>query len=346
MPLFTSNSSSRAPGGPYIKIWLTALILVTVMISVSEMFLRSQGHLPTVTDDKFLWSYYRSKVSPRGDKKSIVLLGSSRIQLGVVPEVLNERFPEYQTLHLAVDGTPGYATFQDLANDPSFDGVIILSAIPGAFFPNSQSAQQPWVDYYHEQWGSLNRFEKLVNLRTRIFLQSRLVTFTSRLNLRELLINVFNVFPNYVYMQDDRYRPAYYFERMTPEQLAEHRQWRVDRVTSRDDPSTPEKELEFEEILITQVAPLVEKLRSHGGNIVILRMPTCDEHWEVDQSRTPKAIYWDQIENLTGAYAIHFKEVDTLANFDCPDTSHLDARDAVLFTDRLADELLSRNIIR
>jgi hypothetical protein len=68
-------------------------------------------------------------------------------------------------------------------------------------------------------------------------------------------------------------------------------------------------------------------------------MPTCGKHWEFDQNRYPKDKYWDKIQPITGASVIHFLDVPSLSNFDCPDTSHLDARDAPVFTQRLADEI-------
>jgi hypothetical protein len=319
-------------------------MLTIVLVAAAELFWRSQGHLPTVTDDKVLWANNRSQVYGRGDSNAIVVLGASRAQVGIVPEVLEEQFPEHRVLHLAVDGQPGYATFKDLAEDPNFDGLIIFSSLAHTFLPENQTDQQPWVDYYHDQWSKLSRIEKYINMKVRVFLQSHLVIFTSRLNLREQLANQFNIVPNYVYMQANRYRPAFYFDRMTPEIREENRLWRLEGVASRDNSSTPEKKLEFEQILNTQVASLVAQLRSHGGDVVFLRMPTCDEHWEFDEARAPKDQYWDQIEKLTGADTIHFEDVEGLSNFECPDSSHLDARDAPIFTERLARELKNRNL--
>lgn len=347
MPSSISNSSSRAPNSPYLKIWITAVLLLTLMVLVAEFFWRNQGHLPSISDDQFLWTYNRSQVYSQDENRVITLLGGSRIQLGIVPEKLDVNFPEYQTIHLAIDGTSGYAVFEDLAKDQDFDGLIIMSATVAHFFPSSQDDQQPWVEYYHEQWSSFSWIEKYINMKVRVFLQNHLVIFSSHLNLRRQLMNSFDSSPNYVLMRENRYRAAYYYDRMSPEQLAEHRAQRIDRIGQvPDNQLNPEQEQVFEQIMVGQVSSLVEEMRSHGGDVIFLRMPTCDEHWELDEIRFPKEQYWDRIEELTGANTIHFKDVESLSNFDCPDTSHLDANDALVFTERLANELEKMNFIQ
>ena len=79
--------------------------------------------------------------------------------------------------------------------------------------------------------------------------------------------------------------------------------------------------------------------------MVFVRFPTTDEHWEIDEKVFPKRVYWDQVERLTGGKTIHFRDVPSLANFDCPDTSHLDYRDAPKFTAALLDELIKRDVL-
>ncbi|MCC6456215.1 MAG: hypothetical protein IT328_14775 [Caldilineaceae bacterium] len=342
---FDSNFEGHVPRLPYLKMWSLVAVLVCTMLGGAEIYWRSVGHTPSVTDDMLLWSYYRSQVYTQNGIRRIVLLGSSRIQLGVVPEVLEQQFPSFRVIQLPVDGSPGYAAFKDLAEDPDFDGIIIYDTTEGGFFPESQKAQEPWVNFYRKTWDSSARYEKILNLRARLFLQSRIVLFNSLLNLKQQVLNRFSIHPSYVSMLPNRYRPAYYYDKMTPEQLAFHRKQRVERTLGNDEPSTPEHEAEFAQILRSDVAPLVEKLHSKGGDVIFLRMPTTGEQWQIDESRHPKAKYWDKMHALVGAETIHFKDVESLAHFDCPDTSHLDATEAPEFTARLAVELANRNAI-
>ena len=79
--------------------------------------------------------------------------------------------------------------------------------------------------------------------------------------------------------------------------------------------------------------------------MVFIRFPTTDEHWDVDEQVFPKHVYWDQLGRLTGAETIHFRDVPSLAHFDCPDTLHLDYRDAPEFTGALLDELVTQGVL-
>ena len=71
----------------------------------------------------------------------------------------------------------------------------------------------------------------------------------------------------------------------------------------------------------------------------------CNEY-ELDERRYPKSKYLDQFAKMTNAVTIHFKDVPELSNFDCPDASHLDFRDAPRFTISLGNELRRLGVIR
>jgi hypothetical protein len=91
---------------------------------------------------------------------------------------------------------------------------------------------------------------------------------------------------------------------------------------------------------VKEVGQLVQLLRARGSEVVFVRFPTEAEHWEVDESQFPKSLYWDRIARLTGAMTLHFRDVEGLSLFRCPDTSHLDQRDTPEFTNILLDELV------
>lgn len=71
----------------------------------------------------------------------------------------------------------------------------------------------------------------------------------------------------------------------------------------------------------------------------------CNEY-ELDEKHYPKSKYLNQFANMTNAVTIHFKDVPELSNFDCPDASDLDFRDAPRFTISLGTELWSLGVIR
>ena len=133
-------------------------------------------------------------------------------------------------------------------------------------------------------------------------------------------------------MQENRYKTADYYE-MPPENLAAHREARVSGHAK--NPSV--NHAEFLRILDSRFPEMNEKLLAKNGKMIFVRMPTSDEHWLIDEKLSPRNKFWDEIGKRTDIPTIHFKDYPELDEFDCPDTSHLDASDAPEFTKRLAE---------
>ena len=65
--------------------------------------------------------------------------------------------------------------------------------------------------------------------------------------------------------------------------------------------------------------------------MVFARLPTSGKlHDELERCK-PKREFWNKFAAATSAETIHFQDVPTLADFECPDWSHLDVRDAPRF---------------
>lgn len=90
---------------------------------------------------------------------------------------------------------------------------------------------------------------------------------------------------------------------------------------------------------------LARKIQARGGRVVFLRLPTRDELWQSQETRNPKRLYWDRLAEKASATMIHFRDVDSLKDFPCPDMSHLDYQDACRFTKALVQELRKRGVI-
>jgi hypothetical protein len=81
---------------------------------------------------------------------------------------------------------------------------------------------------------------------------------------------------------------------------------------------------------------MAEQIRARGGEVVLIRMPTSGDLWTLHELQYPRAEYWDRLVAVTGLPAIHFADYPGLSGFECPDFSHLDARDSPRFTQALA----------
>jgi hypothetical protein len=89
------------------------------------------------------------------------------------------------------------------------------------------------------------------------------------------------------------------------------------------------------EDILARTAAAVERIRERGGRVVFVRYPSTGQVREIERNTAPREGFWERILAETGAPGIHFEDHESLRDFDCPEWSHLTARDAVRFTTAL-----------
>lgn len=72
---------------------------------------------------------------------------------------------------------------------------------------------------------------------------------------------------------------------------------------------------------------------------MFVRMPTSQEHWEIESQYMPIDTYWNSFIKSVNAPSLHFAQHPTLTTFDPPNMSHIDAREKATFTANLLDQL-------
>lgn len=337
MPSSTSSFERAIPAGAWGKTWLLALVLFAVAIGLAEHAFRAHGHLPNIVDNEALWAYHRGRVYS-GGKKTLVLLGSSRIQLGVDVAAISSRLPDYEVVQLAIDGKTPIAAFRDLALDEKFLGTIIIDMPEHGMERAHWPEQEPWVRYFHDERNLTGSFER----RASWYVQSKFVVVDPYVGFNNVLETwlAHNQLPkpNYLTTHLDRSRTADY----SMIDIVSHRAQRVSRLRAAylRPPPSPEAWMADAK----QVAEFAARLGARGGQSVFLRMPTTGEHWQLDSQRYPREKYWDAFAAMIPA-AVHFKDEPTLDQFNPPDTSHLDKREATLFSHCLVDVLIKRALV-
>jgi hypothetical protein len=93
------------------------------------------------------------------------------------------------------------------------------------------------------------------------------------------------------------------------------------------------------EARFAQTAAAVKKIQARGGKVVFIRFPVTGPLKEVENTATPRAGPWTRILAESGAPGIHFEDHPELAEFDCPEWSHLSGPDSIEFTKRLVPHL-------
>ena len=313
------------------RTWLAALLAAAVALGALERFWRVRGYQPTVRDRPELWALWRDRAN--NDPRALVLIGSSRFQTGVDPELLGRELPGRHVSLLAISGASPLPVLAELAQDESFRGSVVCEVHPATMFRSNEPARQAAQAFLnsrrHGSWVGG------VEARLRSAAQDRLVLMRGELTptalLREWMASRRLPPRPCTRSRPDRFMMADYSAIDRPK--AEER-W-IEGIRS-----GPEgyDAAQLEQAIAT-VNDAVERIRARGGSVLFFRMNSSGALYAAEEERLPRARYWDLFARRVKAPALHFKDVPALARIECPEGSHLDFRDAGAFARGFAAEL-------
>jgi hypothetical protein len=322
--------------------WVWTVIMTVVVLYAWEGFLRSHGHKPNVVDDPALWSFQRDRLAQEiqtDPNKIIVCLGDCRMELGFVPELLRNRFPEYRVFQLSLEATSPMAVLRDLAETTSFSGVVLCGMTAREFSDDMWDSMQPYVDYYHQQY----TWNTAINRRFSGVVQQQLAFVNPLLRLDEVLVHWYRherlPDPYYIETHFDRSRFADYAH----VDLDKHQAWTMKRILhyTSNDPPSPEEWLQS----ARRAEDYVTAIGQRGGRVAFIRFPTSGRHYKREQLALPREDFWDAFAAETAATSVYFEDYPALSGFTCPDLSHLDRRDAPVFTLALVQILEQEGVL-
>ncbi|MEO7423998.1 MAG: hypothetical protein ABI036_02360 [Fibrobacteria bacterium] len=365
MPSFTSNS--EAPDGTPSGIdgrWVTRdipeqpwyLLLAVVLCAVAmgtagwEVYARSLGYGPSLDDTPNLWAPQRARaVGARRDQ--VVFVGDSRTLFDMDLAVFRNEIGGPEPIQLATVGSNPLIILEDLAKDTSFAGTAMVGLVPGlAAAAAGPPVANPtrFVTHYHH-WTMANRME----LPLVIWLNERLAFLNEDLTLARLIEtklplperpSVFSPrLPPYMYTLD-RNRQARMTEAVATNGALQHQiqqGWLpLFRGPPRPAVFTPEQWGKMLsdgwESNLRRFKQSVASIQARGGRVIFSRPPSSGELYALERKNTPNAAFWDRVLAETGAPGINFEDHAELQGFDCPEWSHLNARDATEYTKRFA----------
>jgi hypothetical protein len=89
------------------------------------------------------------------------------------------------------------------------------------------------------------------------------------------------------------------------------------------------------ENILKEMKDSVDKIRGRGGKVVFVRMPCSGTYLESETAAYPREEYWEQLLKYTNTPGIHYADYPAIANFVCPEWSHLQPKDVLTFTNEL-----------
>ncbi len=330
-------AAHRPPEWSGPKVWLLVLLVVCVVLGAMEWFWRQHDITPGVRNTPENWALEVNRwLEHEEDNQAIVLLGSSRIQCGVDPDLLSSSLHDVSVYNLSIGGTRSLDALEFLAEQPAFKGVVVVE-----IWPLVQLGQQDQTPYLEKWKLFVNGFEQPTasqHLEARFdrALESRMRLLHGELNLNQVATRVLRT-RKVLYPLESMLENRY-----TPLDFKRHDPVRVLRTEQKHKAQFGEMERLDEESLravLDRFEQASNKLRARGTRVVffhpVVSGKTREREDEIFDTTQP---WFGRLEQMSDE-VVMYAEFDELNTLTCPDEIHLDRSQVSLQTNILAQEL-------
>jgi len=313
-------------------------VLVVALMVGWESYWRIQGFTPSVNNDENLWALARGRVA--GQPNGVLLIGSSRVQVGIDPDSFTRATGWPRPIQLAIAMGSSIPILRDLARDPEVSQRIVCGIHPQIFFDPTRQLDGTSARY-------IRRYDAFTPADV---VEARLRTVTQR----SLVASRPPLFPNRILAslrQGQHPQPAHTtfdierFGRSDVRMMTNVAlQLKLGAAIWRNWRGRPGTADEVER-MTRLTARYTREIRERGGDVVFVRMPTNGSTLAREKALFPRTEYWDRFAASVDAVAIHFEDHPELQGFEQPDGSHLDQRGSAEFSAALG-KILVREVAR
>lgn len=322
MPSFISSFRTLPHGWRSLAI---AVGFALCALAGIEMFWRARGFHPTLTNTSWLWCETRGRVASNG----VVILGSSRLQTGLDPVVLSDTLGGRPVSQLAIVGANPIPALLDLANDASFNGVVLFEYMPRRLFTPDFGSTERTAAFV----ASCRDPSVIAPIEAKLEreLEQRLVILNDDLQF-VALASFFAHHKRLPRHESERLRPDRFTEMLFPED--EHTPHAPDVW---DAPFTGTA---FEEHL-HELHDAIAKIKARGGKVVLYRSPISHDILADEEARFPANVWLERTARALDVPAIDYATLPGLPPVDTPDGEHPRARDVPALTRVVGQALAS-----
>jgi hypothetical protein len=312
---------------------MVILLLTATVSAAAEIFARTRGFKPSLVDNADLWCGVRAQVSPV-DREQILLVGASRLQMDVAPDVIGPALGLKRPLQLAVHGSTSIPALEEIAGDASFHGIVLCDVIPAHFFHTSEfdgGQQQVYVKHWKSR-PFLSGVERSLVTKFQSNFVLRQLASARASNGKHWIAARKMPIPDYFHLPSDRCIEADF-------SLANksYLEGVVERGLNRSTAS-PITRPQLDRNL-KRIEACVCRILARGGRVIFLRLPVSGKMRELEERNFPKSTFWDVFQESSSAQFVDFADHPSLRTFKCGDGSHLDTRDRQPFSLALAEVL-------
>lgn len=310
--------------------------------------MRLYGAKPNVKDTASLWASARSGASTPLSK-SLILVGGSRIQLGIDIKTL-ENVSQKKVIQLAIDGQGPLEVIEDLASDPQVHGMILIDGSLNNLTDTShfQYAQQ-LITEYHQNFKKFwfPQFEQSMKAT----LQNYSALYSSMIPVEYLVPALLsqNSYPS-IYLKtlpnrqrDADYRlvkmPDFYIARVLRNlghELPVEAYKNIDTFSQavRTTAQQHARLFNTSESNFNRITQALNQLKQKGIQVVLVNFPVSGSVKDMDEIRFPKTA-WQAVTSRFNIPVYDFRDYPQL-QFELADGSHLDQSQKQAFTYQLA----------
>ena len=321
------------------KTFLLTIVIVVAFMATWELYVRGRGFSPTYNDDKVLWANKRKEVY---QDNATVFIGPSRIKFDLDIPVWKNLTGE-NAIQLAMVGTSPRPILRDLANDENFKGKLVVDLMETAVFSpatfiTEKSAREALAYYNGETPSQRASAELGFKLESSVaFLEEGKFGLLNLLNDLQLPsrpgIFMFPSMPHeFAVSTFDRQTVMTPMFLSSPELIKRQTECWVRLGALNKSPGIKGDTLLA---VFKEIKDGVDKIRARGGKVVFVRMPCSGAYLESETAAYPRDQYWEPLLKYTETPGIHYSDYPAIANFTCPEWSHLHPRDVVTFTTEL-----------
>lgn len=333
MHLFTS-SSNGGDSRRLVSVMLLAGVVWFSGVLAYEAHLRSQGHLPSIIDSPQLWAQERSRTD---GSDAVVFIGASRTLYGIDLQTVQRVMPASKPVMLALNGAYPMATLKALADDPGFNGTLLVDVDARGLSQTNWDAQSSENHYFEHDWTP----NWAIHRQLLSELQRHWVFLIPRLGVFPLLKSVITDAPVPFLAHDSlsAQREGFlHFDRVSAAGLAEmFRVGLVEDLALHPPPS--------EEHWLRALAPVkqwVQQIEARGGRVIFFVPPVSGHQATLAEAAYPFARYWQRFVTEYDLVGWHYRESEVFNMLELPDQSHVDASQKAEYTRLLLNDLKAR----
>ncbi len=327
------------------KAGILSLLLVLICIGIWEFYLRSKGFDVYYDDGEALWADKRTMIYEPPDKAT-VFIGASRNKFDIDIDTWQKITGDH-VIQLAIEGESPLPVLNDLADDKSFKGKLIIDVTEEFIFTAKETNMddpRDAVSYYKNRTPAQRISFQLNHLLESqlVFLDKTYLSLHSILNKLDIpkrkgvIVEPFDypmeasriTFDRQNIMMDE-----FLFDTASRNRVMAIWDFYLD--TNKELPPIGNK---LDSIIAT-IKFDCDKIQSRGGQIIFVRTPSNGTYLAREKKAFPRENYWDRLLAYSHIPGIHFEDYPEIASLQCPENSHLGRPGAISFTKNLINIL-------